>query len=181
LARHLGEDSHVTLRDESTKGVGRNVDVEVEEFQAGDHPLGAGLMPLSYAFRGTTDDCEDVATLKYCKGAIPQFLVGLWRPDRVVAGWVVLHPSEDFGPRLTRIPRREGFERCTERPRRGTLMVGRMRVEVYVYDGRALLSTKRDREGKSDQDEPDDVGHPPLGWIELRSDDLGILLARATW
>jgi YD repeat-containing protein len=23
-----------------------------------------------------------------------------------------------------------------------------MRVEVYVYDGRALLSTKRDREGK---------------------------------
>jgi hypothetical protein len=57
-------------------------------------------------------------------------------------------------------------------------MVGRMRVEVYVYDGRALLSTKRDREGKSDQD---DVGHPPLGWIELRSDDLGILLARATW
>jgi hypothetical protein len=56
-----------------------------------------------------------------------------------------------------------------------------MRVEVYVYDGRALLSTKRDREGKSDQDEPDDVGPPPLGWVELRSDDFGILLARATW
>jgi hypothetical protein len=87
LNGHLAEDRiPASLEERAHFLCGRRPRTQVEK-EAGDNPVGAGLVPLVY--QRATGHADDVPAFHDRKGLLHQILVGERRMNRVCARWIL--------------------------------------------------------------------------------------------